>query len=62
MVGQLLSILFPPELPGGIIDREVVTWRGGNVPEMLGDGIVWRAYNVALTGIERTRLREEGRV
>lgn len=62
MIEQLLAFLFPPRMSKGIIEREMVSWRGGDVPEVLGDGIVWRAWDVRLDGIERERLREEGRV
>lgn len=62
MIERLLSTLFPPKLPSGMLDKEVVSWRGGDLPEVSGDGIVWRGYDVRLDGIERQRLHELGRV
>lgn len=62
MIEQLLAFLFPPRMPKGIIEREMVSWQGGDIPEVLGDGIVWRGWDIRLSGIERERLREEGRV
>ncbi len=47
---QALTLLFPPRL--GRIDGAVV-YRPGEHAEPLGDGVLWRAYDVRQDAIER---------
>lgn len=54
VLNTLLSILFPPS-PGYINDFGGISQKSsGDFEPVEGDGILWRAYDVRQTGIERT--------
>jgi hypothetical protein len=55
IVEDILAALFPPSLPALKIPEHKfsVKWTEGIEPEDFGDGILWRAYDVRTTGIER---------
>lgn len=55
LLDYLLGKAFPPDLKKLVIPKEQVCWKGGPEPEDLRDGILWRAYDVRMEGIEKVR-------
>ena len=55
LVEKILGALFPPSLRRLKMHEHKVSvkWTEGIEPEELGDGILWRAYDVGRTGIEK---------
>lgn len=59
MIGPLLAFVFPPRVSAlGQIRASEIQIAGPAEVEHLGDGIIWRGYDVRMTGIERQALRE----